>query len=149
MVHIPSQLTHRNHHLHCACGWHHCHWIQPKQNWTTLQQLKSKWEITKLGEPRLALGITISCNHEELTISIYKTNKIDQLMDKYGQQDVHSVNTSMIAGLQLWWLDNNATLWLAEDHVWHSHMEHIWVKYQYPHKLVSFKSTQRIIQQIY
>ena len=32
--------------------------------------LKTKWEITELGEPKLTLGIAMLCNHENHTISL-------------------------------------------------------------------------------
>ena len=63
--------------------------------------LKSKWDITELGEPKHALGIAISRNHEDRTISLSQTAKIDQLVDEYGQHDARSVNTPMVTGIQL------------------------------------------------
>lgn len=63
--------------------------------------LKSKWEITELGEPKFALGIAISRDQNDRTISLSQTAKVDQLVDEYGQQNAHSVDTPMVAGLHL------------------------------------------------
>jgi transposase InsO family protein len=63
--------------------------------------LKSKWQITELGEPKLALGITISRNRPNRTISLSSTPKIDELIEEYGQTDAHPADTPMVAGLQL------------------------------------------------
>ena len=70
--------------------------------------LKSKWDITKLGEPKHALGIAISRNHEDRTISLSQTAKIDQLVDEYGQHDARSVDTPMVTGIQLRQPDKSA-----------------------------------------
>ena len=63
--------------------------------------LKSKWQITELGEPKLTLGITISCNQPNHTISLSSTPKIDKLIEEYGQTSAHPADTPMVAGLQL------------------------------------------------
>jgi hypothetical protein len=63
--------------------------------------LKAKWEITELGEPKYALGIAISHDRTSRTISLSQTAKINQLLKEYGQQDACSVDTPMVAGLQL------------------------------------------------
>ena len=55
-------------------------------------QLKAQWEITKLGELKLALSIAMSHNC---------TDHIDNLVEEYRQVDAQTVNTPMIAGLQL------------------------------------------------
>ena len=47
-----------------------------KENEHFRDLLKSKWEITKLGEPKLALGIAISCNRPARTITPF-TNQQD------------------------------------------------------------------------
>ena len=64
-------------------------------------QLKAQWEITELGEPKLALGIAMSRNRTNHTISLSQTVKIDNLVEEYGQIDARTVDTPMIAGLQL------------------------------------------------
>jgi len=63
--------------------------------------LKSQWEITELGEPKLALGITISRDRENRTVSLSQTAKIDKVVEEFGQRDARTVDTPMVAGLQL------------------------------------------------
>ena len=64
-------------------------------------ELKSKWEITELGEPRLALGIAISRDRDDRSITLTQSSKIDRLVEEYGQSDARTVDTPMVAGLQL------------------------------------------------
>ena len=73
----------------------------PEENDRFRDLLKSKWEITQLGEPRLVLGIAISRDRSNRTISLSQTTKIDQLTEEYGQVNAQSVDTPMVAGLQL------------------------------------------------
>jgi transposase InsO family protein len=64
-------------------------------------QLKSQWEITELGEPKLALGVAITRDRTKRTISLVQTLKIDPLVREYGQSDARTVDTPMVTGLQL------------------------------------------------
>ena len=73
----------------------------PKETEQFHDLLKSKWEITELGEPRHTLGIAISCNHENHTISLSQSAKIDQLVNEYSQKDTHSIDTLMVPGIHL------------------------------------------------
>ena len=82
----------------------------PKETKQFRDLLKSKWEITELGEPKYALGIAISHNHETRTISLSQSAKINQLVNKYGQQVAHSVDTPMVTGLQLRRPDKSVTV---------------------------------------
>ena len=70
-------------------------------------QLKSQWEITELGEPKLALGIAVSRDRANRTISLSQAIKIDNLMEEYGQVDAQTVDTPMTTGLQ----HNDPTRW--------------------------------------
>ena len=63
--------------------------------------LKTKWEITELGEPKYALGIAITRDRSLRTISLSQTAKIDKLVEEYNQTNARSVDTPMVAGLQL------------------------------------------------
>jgi hypothetical protein len=63
--------------------------------------LKTQWDITKLGEPRLALGIVISHDRPNRTISLSQTAKIDKLVAEHGQLDAHPTDTPVVPGLQL------------------------------------------------
>ena len=65
------------------------------------EQLKSQWEITELGEPKLALGIAIARDRTNRTITLTQTMKIDPLVDEFGQSDARPVDTPMVTGLQL------------------------------------------------
>ena len=73
----------------------------PKEIDVFHDQLKTKWEIMELGEPKLALGIAISCDRTNRTVLLSQTVKIDKLVEEYGQLDAHTIDTPMIAGLQL------------------------------------------------
>ena len=73
----------------------------PEENTNFSTLLKQQWEITELGPPTFALGIAISCDRTNRTISLSQTAKIDNLVADYGQSDAHPLETPMIAGLQL------------------------------------------------
>jgi hypothetical protein len=73
----------------------------PEENAHFRDMLKSNWEISKLGKPKYALGIAISCDHSNCSISLSQTAKIDQIIEEYGQKDSHPVDTPMVTGLQL------------------------------------------------
>jgi hypothetical protein len=73
----------------------------PEELESFCNSLKAKWEITELGEPKYALSIAISRDRDNRTISLLQSSKIDQLIEEYGQQDARSVDTPMVAGLQL------------------------------------------------
>ena len=73
----------------------------PEENDRFRDQLKSKWEITQLGEPKFALGIAISRDRNDRTITLSQSAKIDALVEEYGQSDARPVDTPMVAGLQL------------------------------------------------
>lgn len=79
----------------------------PEENDCFHNFLKTKWEISKLREPKYVLGIAISCDHHNSTISLSQTSKIDQLVEEFGQKDAHPVNTPMVSGLQLRRPDKN------------------------------------------
>jgi hypothetical protein len=64
-------------------------------------QLKSQWEITELGKPKLALGMAIMRDRTKRTISLVQTLKINPLVREYGQSDTRTVDTPMVTGLQL------------------------------------------------
>ena len=79
----------------------------PEENDRFCDFLKTKWEISKLGEPKYILGIAISCDCHNSTISLSQTSKIDQLVEEFGQKDAHPVNTPMVSRLQLRRPDKN------------------------------------------
>src|SRR5260370_20148904 len=63
--------------------------------------LLSKWEISDLGPAKFMLGISISRDISNHTISICQGVFIDRLIERFNQMDVHPCDTPMIAGLQL------------------------------------------------
>jgi hypothetical protein len=73
----------------------------PEENARFRDLLKTQWEITELGEPKLALGVAISRNRPDRTISLSQTAKIDDLVEQYGQSSTRPADTPMVAGLQL------------------------------------------------
>jgi hypothetical protein len=64
-------------------------------------QLNAKWKISDLGEAKFALGISISRNRADRTISLSQTALIDRIVAEFGQADAHPVDTLMVAGLNL------------------------------------------------
>jgi hypothetical protein len=72
-----------------------------KENTLFSNLLKSKWEISELGEPKYALGIAISRDLSARSISLSQTAKIDKSVEEYGQRDSRTVDTPMVAGLHL------------------------------------------------
>jgi hypothetical protein len=64
-------------------------------------QLQSKWEISDLGPTKFALGIAISRDRPSRSISISQTAYINRLIDRFDVRDARSVDTPMVAGLQL------------------------------------------------
>src|SRR6266702_715480 len=64
-------------------------------------RLTSKWERSDLGEPKYALGIGITCDRSRRTISLSQTALIDHMVEEFGQSAAHTVDTPMVASLQL------------------------------------------------
>jgi hypothetical protein len=75
--------------------------LSPEENEHFCDLLKSKWEITQLGEPKFALGIAISCDRPNHSITLSQSSKIDQLVEEYGQTNARTIDTPMVTGLQL------------------------------------------------
>jgi hypothetical protein len=69
--------------------------------------LDAKWKISDIGEAKFALGIAMSRNRVERTISLSQTALIDRIISEFGQTDAHSVDTPMVAGLHLRRPDKN------------------------------------------
>jgi hypothetical protein len=72
-----------------------------KENTLFSNLLKSKWEISELGEPKYTLGIAISRDLSARSISLSQTAKIDKSVEEYSQRDSRTVDTPMVAGLHL------------------------------------------------
>lgn len=71
----------------------------PEENARFRDELKSEWEISDLGPAKFALGIAIE--RDGNTTSLSQTAFIDRIVEQFGQADAHSVDTPMVAGLQL------------------------------------------------
>ena len=63
--------------------------------------LKSRWEISKLGPAKFALGIAFSRNRSAHTITLSQTTFIDKIMHCFNLGDAHPCDTPMVAGLNL------------------------------------------------
>ena len=72
-----------------------------EENMHFSELLRSKWEITELREPKYTLGIVITQDCPNWTISISQIAKIDHLVEEYGQANTCSTDTPMVARLQL------------------------------------------------
>jgi len=64
-------------------------------------ELRRHWEISDLGDVKYALGIGISRNRPERSISLSQTALIDRIVEQFGQTDAHPVDTPMEGGLQI------------------------------------------------
>ena len=59
----------------------------PEENKRFRDFLKTKWEISELGEPKYALGIAISRDLDNHSVSLSQTSKIDQIVEEFRQKD--------------------------------------------------------------
>ena len=64
-------------------------------------ELKSKFEITDLGEPTKIVGIKIERNCTKWTITISQKHYIEAILQKEGLQDAHPVAIPMDPNIQL------------------------------------------------
>jgi hypothetical protein len=64
-------------------------------------QLRSKWEISDLGDIQFCLGIGIVRDPERRTVTLSQTALIDRLIVQFHQSDAHPAPTPMEAGLRL------------------------------------------------
>ena len=64
-------------------------------------ELHSKWDISKLGPVKFALGISIEQSKEKQTISLSQTAFIDQLIECFNLPDAYPVDMPMVQGLQI------------------------------------------------
>ena len=59
------------------------------------EELKSLWTISDLGEVRFCIGIAISRNRVDRTISISQTALIDRVVQQFGQSNADPISTPM------------------------------------------------------
>jgi hypothetical protein len=72
-----------------------------EENNTFREELQSQWDISDLSNVKFALGIAISRDTSNHTISLSQTALIDHVVNQFGQMDVHTKDTPMITGLHL------------------------------------------------
>lgn len=58
-------------------------------------ELHQHWTISDLSEMKFCLGITVTCNKNDKTISLSQTALIDQILDTFSMQDCYPVTTPM------------------------------------------------------
>ena len=63
--------------------------------------LKAKWDISDLGAVKYALGIAMSRDRDNRTISLSQTALIDRIVLDFNQHDSHPVDTPMVPGNRL------------------------------------------------
>ena len=80
----------------------------PDENNRFKADLNVKWKISDLGEAKFTLGIAMTRDRPERSISLSQTALIDCIILNYGQTDTHPVNTPMVAGLHLTRPDKSA-----------------------------------------
>ena len=59
------------------------------------EELRSLWTISDLGEARFCIGIAISHNWTDKTISISQTALIDWVISQFGKADADPISTPM------------------------------------------------------
>jgi hypothetical protein len=64
-------------------------------------ELLSQWDISDLGPIKFALGIAITRDHPNRTISLSQSAFIEQILERFNMSDAHPCDTPMTAGLQL------------------------------------------------
>ena len=70
--------------------------------------LQTKWEIADLGPAKFALGIAIARDRPSRTVSLSQTAYINRLISRFDVGDARTVDTPMVADLQLRHPDDSA-----------------------------------------
>ena len=65
------------------------------------KKLHSLFEMTDLGEARLVLGMTVTRNRAQRSISFSQQRYVTEMLQRFGGADLNSATTPMEAGLQL------------------------------------------------
>ena len=73
----------------------------PEENARFKEQLRSKWDISDLGEINFILGIAIERDRGSRSISLNQTAFIDRLVSRFNLSDARPVDTPMTQGLQI------------------------------------------------
>ena len=73
----------------------------PEENQHFKEELKSHWEISDLGPAKHVLGIAIVQDFNAKTITLSQMALINKVVEQFHQINAHSIDTPMVAGLQL------------------------------------------------
>ena len=73
----------------------------PAKNERFKSQMKEIWKISSSGEAKFCIGIGITMNHEDHTISLSQMALIDKVINQFRQQDAYPANSPMDPGLKL------------------------------------------------
>jgi len=73
----------------------------PEENTCFKEELRSKWEISDLGNIKFTLGITIERNRNACSISLSQTAFINRLVACFNLSKAYPVDTPMTQGLQI------------------------------------------------
>ena len=65
------------------------------------QNLRNKFEINALGQPKMLLGMGITQNTEDSSIKLFQTAYINSLLKRHGLEDVNLVSTPMDPNIKL------------------------------------------------
>ena len=75
----------------------------PTKNEQFKSQIKEIWKISSSGEAKFCIGIGITMNHEDHTVSLSQMALIDKVIHQFRQQDAYLANSPMDPGLKLQW----------------------------------------------
>src|SRR5712671_6170731 len=73
----------------------------PAENQRFKQQLQGLWEISDLSPVKHALGISVSRNTDNHTITLSQQQFIDRIMEQFSQSSTHPTTVPMATGIQL------------------------------------------------
>ena len=65
------------------------------------RELENQFEITDLGEPNKLIGIEITRDKENGTLTISQTKYIEAILEKYGLENANSVSTPLDPNIKL------------------------------------------------
>ena len=85
----------------------------PTENKQFKTQMKEIWKILSSGEAKFCVGIGITLNCEDHTVSLSQTTLINKIIHQFGQQDTYPANSPMDPGLKLRHPDKKSIL--SED----------------------------------
>jgi hypothetical protein len=75
--------------------------LSAEENNRFKSDLDAKWKISDLSKAKFALGIAMTRDRPNRTISLSQMALIDCIVSNFGQSDAHTVDTPMVVGLHL------------------------------------------------